>query len=116
MISEDDKNNIEDIMKLFFTQNMNRFVEEGKLISTKNCGTKKDFGNQHETMSINNHETSFRHNGKNLMQNDGKENVALKRPRNSSRLSFIKRKELVDLSRMRDHREKASRFNKNFIV
>ena len=42
MISEDDKNNIEEIMKLFFTKNMNRFVEEGKLISTANCATKKD--------------------------------------------------------------------------
>jgi hypothetical protein len=43
-------------MKLFFTQNMNRFVEEGKLISSKNCGTKKDSNNFCDTTSINNHE------------------------------------------------------------
>jgi hypothetical protein len=56
MISEEDKNNIEDIMKLFFTQNMNRFVEEGKLISSKNCGGKNDGNNFNEMTSISDNE------------------------------------------------------------
>ena len=92
MISEEDKNNIEDIMKLFFTQNMNRFVEEGKLISSKNCGTKKDCNNFYDTASINNHENSNRNVGVASIQSEGNENMSTKRPRNSSRLSFVKRK------------------------
>lgn len=79
-------------MKLFFTQNMNRFVEEGKLISSKHCGTKKDFSEM--TQSCQNDNTSGRVA---VGQLEGE----CKKLRNSSRLSFVKRKELVDLSRLR---------------
>ncbi len=86
---------------------MNRFVEEGKLISTKHCGSKKDFG---EITQSQNGNTSARGA---VGQLDGDS----KKLRNSSRLSFVKRKELVDLSRLRgDYKDKASRFNKNFVI
>lgn len=93
MMSEDDKNNLEEIMRMFFVKNMDRFVEQGKSNKVSKKWNDID-GNEEQGTEANDkitnvvalNDVSFRGPD----QNNPNPRHTTVRP--SARLSFIKRK------------------------
>lgn len=93
MMSEDDKNNLEEIMRMFFVKNMDRFVEQGKSNKVSKKWNDID-GNEEQGSEVNDkitnavalNDVSFRGPDQN------NQNLRHTAVRPSARLSFIKRK------------------------
>jgi hypothetical protein len=121
-MSEDGRNNVNDIMRMFFTQNLDKLVKQGRKINIKGSSNIKHQNSKFfHHANLKNSIANGPNNNENIIMVPAVENATIlpqikRNTRHSSRLSFIKRKELMELSRNREGREKENRFNPNFVA